>query len=107
MKEEMKVELDKALEEPVVIRGIEVYINVYTEYDVEEDEDLETGATVSFKETGVDWDINLILDPKYDIELDDINLTEEDIRYIQEYAEMNSGHSDDEIMEEYRRNYGI
>lgn len=101
----MRVKLDKALEEPVVIRGIEVYITVYTEYDVEEDEDLETGASVDFKETGVDWDINLMLED--DVELDDIDLTEEDMRYIQGYAEMNSGHSDDEIMEEYRRNYEV
>lgn len=106
----MLITLEKEIEIPCIFGGKEVYINVYTDYDVSIDKDIETGASFyEYKEKRITYELTNILEEgtENEIEEDVVGLSKEDKERLQAFAESHSSHSDYEIIEEYRSKNGI
>ena len=102
----MLVTLEKEVEVPYIINDMEVYINVYTDYNISIDEDIETGASFyDYNEGEVTYEIVNILekDTENEIDIDSLVLTEDEEEGLQDFAERHSSHKDYEILEEIRR----
>ena len=110
----MTVTLEKEVEEPFEYKELFLmYLTVFTDYEVSEDRDIETGRGVlHYKETDVRYEITNI----EDYEFEGYSLSEYKQKWIaekcldadtrmelQSFAEAHSGHKDGEIFEEAMR----